>query len=688
MAKPAQIPLRNIGIVAHIDAGKTTVSERILYYCGVEHRMGEVHEGTAVMDWMEEERRRGITICAAATAVRWRDVHINLIDTPGHVDFTIEVERSMRVLDGAVLVLNGVAGVQAQTETVWQQIERHKVPYLVFVNQYDRPGADYFRCIDDLRQRLGVRAIAVQYPLESEREFRSIVDLVERCLWTFPEADLGREPTRGELPAECADEVDVLRAELLEVLAEGDEELLNCLVEERDPDPSQMRAALRKRVLAGELTPVLVGAALRNVGIQPLLDAVLELLPSPSDLPAVIGSHPKTGAEERRAPRANEPLCALAFKLQIDASEELCFVRVYSGSIAPGERLYNPRTGHKLRVSRVLQMHADHRRPVERAGPGDVVALTGLKGVATGDTLCDPKRPISLGGLEFAEPVITCVVEPESSDGRERLRAGLARVAAEDPTLRIREDQETGQWLLEGMGELHLEVVQHRLESDLGLEVRVGEPRVAYRERVRKPGRGEAAVDKVLGGKEVYGRLELELRRGEGAGRFELLWAPKCQIPDSFRAAIEATLEAASDTGPRFGFPLDRAEITILSGNPAPGRESELGYTQAAAQALRAAMAAAEFDLLEPVVDLVIQAPASFMSGLIADLGARRVEVGDLVVEGERRTLMGRGPLAALFGYSTVVRSLSQGRASFSMTPAGFEVVPDSELAERGLEWT
>jgi elongation factor G len=687
--------VRNIGIVAHIDAGKTTVSERILYYCGVEHRMGEVHEGTAVMDWMEEERKRGITITAAATSVAWRGVRINLVDTPGHVDFTVEVERCMRVLDGAVLVLSGVAGLQAQSETVWRQMKHNGVPYIAFVNQYDRPGADFFACVADLQDKLGEPAVPIQYPMGTEREFRTIVDLVERRALTFREDDLGAHPVEIEVPPEVAEEVDVLRAELVERIAEEDEEVLACVLEDRAPTPDLIRRGLRRCALAGTVVPVLVGAALRNVGIQPLLDAVCDYLPSPLDLPPVRGHVPvkdkdaKNGTtlearEETRPPEPAAPLAALAFKIAADRNEDLTFVRVYSGTIEPGQKVFHPRIGRMERVARVLRMHADDRRPVDRAGPGEIVALSGLKAVGTGDTLCDRAAPIVLERLEFPEPVMTLVVEPHSTTARDKLAAALRQLAREDPTLEVREDEDTGQWLVAGMGELHLEVMQHRLERDFRVPVRVGKPRVAYREAVREAGRAEARVDRTLGGKEVFGELELEIlpdasEASSGAPRVE--WAEGAIVSRDLRSTVEEALLLGAMVGPRFGFPLVGARIRVLRVATHAGKDAEVGL------ALRQALSAARVDLLEPVMSFEITAPAEFMSGIIAELNASRANIAEHGVEGDQRTVRGRVPLFRMFGYSTTLRSLSQGRASFSLEPRGFAPVPEGELAARGLVW-
>jgi elongation factor G len=680
--------VRNLGIAAHIDAGKTTVSERILYDSGVAHRMGEVDEGTTVLDWMTEERERGITITAAAISLPWKDHRINLIDTPGHVDFTVEVERCMRVLDGAVLVLDAVMGVQAQSETVWRQMQRHRVPYLVFANKLDRPGADWLRCVGDLQKRLGVRSIPVQYPLAGPSGVWGIVDLVTGLVWDFRGDARSVAPREIEWPAESRDEIGVLRAELFDVLSEQDEALIARLLEGATPSPAETRRALRKRVLARSLVPVLCGVALQNVGIQPLLDAVVDYLPSPLDLPPVEGTDPETAEPLLRSPRSDQPTAALAFKLQAQSHGELAFVRVYSGRIRPGDSLWNPRARRFEKIARVLRMHAESGEALEEAGPGEIVALTGLKGTATGDTLCPKDAPILLEAPRFPEPVLSLVIEPASSADRDKLRAALARLEHEDPTFRVREDAETGQWLISGMGELHLEVAQHRLKSDFHVPARVGKPRVAYRESATRTGAGRAEVERNLGGKEIYGCLELEVVPDPSLAVPAVEWGAGAAVPAPWRKSVAETLLLDAQVGPRFGFPLTRIRIVITGGRSDPRRDAEQGFVQAANQALREALEGAAVELLEPLMAFEIQTPAEFSSGIIADLNSRKAEVAEVQAEGFLRTIAGTVPLSKMFGYSTAVRSLSQGRAGFSMTPAGYRAVPEEELAARGLVWS
>jgi elongation factor G len=680
--------VRNIGIAAHIDAGKTTVSERILFDSGVEHRMGNVDEGTTVLDWMQEERERGITITAAATALPWKGHHINLIDTPGHVDFTVEVERCMRVLDGAVLVLDAVMGVQAQSETVWRQMQRHHVPYLVFVNKLDKPGADFLRIAGNLKQRLGVRAMPVQYPLTHSGRLTGIVDLVSGRTWDYRGAQRERVSQELELPSSGRDEVGVLRAELFEALAEEDEELTGILLDGRIPPPEKCVRALRKRVIAGTLVPLLCGVALDNAGIEGLLDAVVDYLPSPLDKPPIEGLDPENGERLIRGPRESEPLAALCFKLQAQAHGELCFVRIYSGRIRPGDSLWNPRVRRFEKVARVMRMHANAGEALPEAGPGEIVALTGCKLTATGDTLCTRDATIVLEALTFPEPVISLVIEPAQSGERDKLHAALARLAHEDPTFHVREDGETGQWIIAGMGELHLEVAQHRLQTDFHVQARVGTPRVAYREAPTQTARARVELARTLGTKEIYGCVELEVRPASESAPATLEWAPNLTIPESFKRAIAETLRLDTQVGPRFGYPLARIALRVVGGQSDPRRDAEMGFTQAANQALREALEAAAVKLLEPLMTFEIQTPAEFASGIIADLNSRRAELTEVESEGAIRTLHGTVALSKMFGYSTAVRSLSQGRAGFSMSPAGHLEVSEEELVARGLVWT
>jgi len=688
--------IRNIGIAAHIDAGKTTVSERLLFVSGVEHKIGEVDEGTATMDYMPEERERGITITAAATTLPWRGHTINLIDTPGHVDFTVEVERSLRVLDGAVLVIDAVAGVQAQSETVWRQMQRHRVPAIAFVNKCDRAGADFLAAIASIGKRLGAAAIPIQYPLYDDGRLIGLVDLVSARAFDFVSG--GRTPDEPpveiEIPSGAADEVGVLRSELIDALSDHDDALLQSVLDAEPVDASALRRVLRRSVLQHRLLPVLCGAALRSIGIEPLLDAVVEYLPSPLDVPPIAGTSTKDGERVERPPTEDAPATAFAFKVHAEAHGDLTFLRVYSGRIHASDSLLNPRTHKHERLGRILRVHADSRTPIESAGPGDIVAVTGLKHTTTGDTLCAHASPIVLEALTFPEPVISMVVEPKSTLDRDKLRQSLRRLAREDPTFHEREDEATGQWHVAGMGELHLEVMLHRLASEHHVEASMGKPRVAYRETVRAgspPTRGSGRVERVLAGKDVFGAVELALAPSPSpeaaSSPVSVEWSGAVGVPKDFRAAVQQALVDSAQSGPRFGFPMVGARIVVLGGESKPRADSELGFVQAAAIALREATSAASIDLLEPMMAFEIEAPSEFASGIIADLNARRAEVEGVESAGSLRVIHGKVALAQMFGYSTAVRSLSQGRASFSMVPAGHQVVPEHELASRGLTW-
>jgi elongation factor G len=678
--------VRNLGIAAHIDAGKTTVTERILVHTGREHRAGRVDEGTAVMDWMAEERERGITITAAATTVYWRDHRLTLIDTPGHVDFTVEVERCMRVLDGAILVIDAVAGVQAQSETVCRQMARHGVPWIAFVNKCDRPGADFLAATASLADRLGVRPLPIQYPILTDPGIEGLVDLVTGRAWSFDQKANGGQPVPRDLPAGLEDEVGVLRSELWETLAEWDEGILEAVLEERPVDEAAVRAALRRATVAGELVPILCGTALHDVGMPSLLDAVVDYLPSPADRPPIQGEDPGGGPAKERPADPAAPLSLLAFKIQADRHGDLTFARVYSGTLQPGAKVFNPRARKKERVGRILRMHAESGETLEEAGPGDIVAITGLKFTKTGDTLCDKQDTVLLEALSFPEPVISMVVEPASSADRDKLRQALERLEHEDPSLRVREDEDTGQWLVEGMGELHLEVVQHRLEDDFGVKPRLGKPRVSYREAVVRTGTGSARVARTLGGKEIFGAVSLELVPDKEAVTPRVVWDDADAVPSEMVPAVEEAVVMEVMSGPRFGFPLVQGMVRITGGESGE-KDDPAGFAQAATQALREAMGEAEICVLEPMMSFVIEAPEEYVSGIIADLNSRSAALGEVRGEAGIGFVRGTVALSKMVGYSTVVRSLSQGRADFSMEPAGYGPISEDELVDRGLSW-
>ncbi len=678
--------LRNIGIAAHIDAGKTTLSERILVLTGKEHRVGRVDEGTATLDWMEEERERGITIASAATTVEWLEHRIQLIDTPGHVDFTIEVERCMRVLDGGVLLLDAIEAVQAQTDTVWRQMAKRELPVLGFVNKCERAGADFLAVAEKVRARLGAKACAVQYPIEVDGRMVGIADLLTQTMTVLE----GEQEKPGQpVPASALDEVQVLRMELLERLARYDDRLLEAALGEGELDLDLAYGALRHAVLARKFVPLFAGSALQGLGVRALLDGIVRYLPSPLDRPPVRGFEPEGDGERRelqRPPDPDAPLCALAFKLASDDHGETTWVRVYSGRIEEGGHLYNPRLQKGYRVREIRRMHAAHFERLPAAGPGDIVALRGPSGVATGDTLCAKDDPITLESMRVPEPVIARVLEPQSAEERDRLRQALQRLTHEDLALRVRELASTGQFVVEGMGSLHLEIQIGRLTRTFGLAPRVGAPQVSYREYLIRGARGEAQVQTEVGGKPVAGAVRLRLAPApvdEGPlGPARVEWAPGLAVVPE----LEESLRDGLSTGPQLGYPLlgviCRVEGLEMGPEEAP---APAGLVLAGQKALDRALEACQAGWLEPVVQLEIQVPEEFRGGILADLGARGAEIDHVQSEFGHCSIQGVVPLALVFDYSTEVRSLSQGRAHFAMHPAGHRPVGAETLAARGL---
>ncbi|MCH2105769.1 MAG: elongation factor G [Planctomycetes bacterium] len=677
--------LRNFGVAAHIDAGKTTTSERMLYLTGVEHRVGGVDEGTTVLDWMSEERERGITITSAATTIPWKGHSLNLVDTPGHVDFTVEVERCMRVLDGAVLVLDGVAGVQAQSETVWKQIERHSVPCVAFVNKMDKPGADFMNAIETVRDRLGAPAVPLQVPLYEDETPVGVVDILTREGWRFP--DNAREMEAAEVPESTMEDVEVLRAELVDKLAEEDEALLELVCEGKEPELDDIKKALRARVIERSLLPVLCGAAARGMGVQPVLDAVVDYLPSPLDMPPVEAERLKSDEKVELESDPEGPLAALSFKLHAGPHGDLCFLRIYSGTLAAGTAVLNTRTGKRERINRMVRIHADGGEDVKEVVAGDIIAVVGPKATGTGDTLCSEGWGVVLETVEFPDPVITRVVEPSSANDRDKLRQGLERLAHEDPSLRVVEEEDSGQWSVSGMGELHLEIIEHRLRDEFKVDARVGKPRVAYREAITQTSKGEASVDRVIGGKDVYAKVAVEVSPAGLAGE-GVQFDPGCSLGEKWRHGLENALLQEAGVGPRFGFPMDGVSVRVLSTECRDGNESEAGYGLAGISALREALGGAGVAVQEPLMHFTIEVPGEFSSGVIADLNTRSAEINEVVAEGEMTQIGGLVPLSAMFGYSTAVRSLSQGRADFSMEPAGYRGLEERELEARGLVWS
>jgi elongation factor G len=675
--------LRNLGIIAHIDAGKTTVTERILFYAGIEHKMGEVHFGTARMDYLEEEQERGITITSAATTFLWEGHKLNLIDTPGHVDFTAEVERSLRVLDGAVVVFDGVAGVEAQSETVWHQADRYGVPRLVFVNKLDRVGADPERVLAMIRERLTPSALPLQLPIGKESGFEGVVDLIDEVALRFDEESQGKDVIRGEVPPELAEAVRSARAELVERAAEQDDALTDKFLEEGDLSPEEIRQGVRAGTLSRALTPVLYGAALRNKGIQPILDSVIAYLPSPLDAGDVTGTNPRSEKVETRSPDPEGALCALAFKTIADRHGDLTFVRIYSGTLKQGMQIYNPRVQRAERANRILQMHANNRVAVPNAQAGDIVALVGLRWTATGDTLCERHKQIVLESMEFPETVISMAIEPKTTADRDKLLDCLARMARDDPTFTSRQDEETGQIIIAGMGELHLEVLQHALLREHKVDANVGKPRVAYRQTIAGPAEAEATFDRETGGRRQFARVRLQLAHAAEERRFafEDRLAPGT-ISKVFSAAIQSGVRSACEGGVGYGYPVVQLAVSLSAAEAHDSDSTEAAFEAAANLAMREAFEEAGAVLLEPVMRVEVRTPEEYLGEVIGDLNSRRAEIHGVETLGEARTVQALAPLAQMFGYSSALRSATQGRASYSMEPHSYAPVPPEVAAK------
>ncbi len=674
---------RNIGIAAHIDAGKTTTTERILFYTGKLYRLGEVDEGTTAMDWMPQEKERGITITAAATTCYWRDHRINIIDTPGHVDFTAEVERSLRVLDGAITVLCAVGGVEPQSETVWRQADRYHVPRIVLVNKMDRVGADFERAIEQLRTRLGAEAVAIQIPIGVEDSFRGVVDLIEMKGTVWQEENQGERFDEIEVPAELVEEAEHHRAWLLEHLAEHDETFLEQFLA-HSFTAEDVRAAVRRLTVATKLYPVLCGSALKNKGIQPLLDAVTCYLPSPLDVPSVFGEHPKSGGEEHRRADVEEPFAALVFKVQSDSYVgRLAYVRVYSGRAAKGTTVLNANTGKRERLLRILRMHANSSEEREALSAGEIAAVVGLRASHTGDTLCDQKHPLRLEPITFPEPVISVAIEPKTKADREKLNETLRRLRDEDPTFVTYVDKETGQLIISGMGELHLEVLKDRMLREFKVHANVGRPQVAYRETVTRSHRGEGKCIKQTGGRGQYGHVILEVEPLERGGGFEFENAVTGgEIPKEFITAIEKSIRDSLASGSLGGATVVDVRVRLIGGSTHEVDASALAYEIAAGHAFWDAMRHAEPVLLEPVMRLDVTMPEEHVGEIIADLKTRRGKVRSIDRHQNTHIVHAEAPLVELFGYSTAIRSLTKGRAAYSMEPVRFEVVPP-EIQQR-----
>jgi elongation factor G len=677
--------VRNIGIMAHIDAGKTTTTERILYYTGRTHKMGEVHEGAAVMDWMAQEQERGITITSAATTAFWRDFRVNIIDTPGHVDFTVEVERSLRVLDGAIAVFDAVAGVEPQSETVWRQADRYRVPRIAFINKMDRTGADFFASVQSMVDRLGARPVPVQLPLGQEEHFRGVLDLVEMRALVYQD-ELGTNYEIEEIPAELAEQAQEYHHQLIDSVADHDDELLETyLLDEESVTPEMLKRALRKATLDITVTPILCGSAFKNKGVQPLLDAVLDYLPSPLDVPPVHGIDPRTEHELSRRPAVDEPFAALAFKVMSDPYVgKLTYLRVYSGQIHAGDRVLNTTTGKTERVGRILQMHANHREERAELMAGEIAACVGLKQTTTGDTLATDTAPIRLESMEFPEPVISVAIEPKTKGDQDKLGAGLQRLTEEDPTFRVRTDEETGQTLISGMGELHLEIIIDRLTREFNVDANVGRPQVAYRETISKPvEKVEGRFVRQTGGRGQYGHAVINLQPLDPGDGYEFVdKITGGSIPREYIPSVDLGIQEAMESGVLSGFPVVDIRVELIDGSYHEVDSSEMAFKIAGSMAFKNAAQRAKPKLLEPVMAVEVVTPEEYLGDVMGDLNARRGRVEGLEPRGNAQAIKARVPLATMFGYATDLRSTTQGRATFTMQFDRYEEVPQSIAGE------
>jgi elongation factor G len=682
---------RNIGIMAHIDAGKTTTTERILYYTGRTYKMGEVHEGAAVMDWMAQEQERGITITSAATTAEWKGHRINIIDTPGHVDFTVEVERSLRVLDGAIALFDSVAGVEPQSETVWRQADKYRVPRIAYINKMDRIGADFERGVQTMVDRLGAHPVPIQLPIGSEADFRGIVDVVTMKAIIYKD-ELGKDQDVIDIPEEFADEASAAREHLLEEVSHYDDELLEMILEEREIPADRLKAAIRKATLAIALTPVLCGSSFKNKGVQPLLDAVIDYLPSPLDVPPVEGLETAKGSDNGgeqpgvRHAADDQPFAALAFKIMADPYVgKLTYFRTYSGKLEAGSRILNVTTGRTERVGRILMMHANEREEVPEVYAGDIAAAVGIKQVATGDTLAAPDKPIQLETIEFPEPVIKVAIEPKTKADQEKMSTALGRLAEEDPTFQVRTNEETGQTEIAGMGELHLEVLVDRMLREFKVDANVGRPQVSYRETVRGEAKHvEGRFVRQTGGAGQYGIVYIDLEPAPGEG-FDFVNKIKGgSIPTEFIPAVEKGIEEATENGPRAGYPMVDIRVTLTDGKYHDTDSSEIAFKVAGSLALKAAAAKAKPVLLEPVFAVEVVTPDDFMGDVIGDLNRRRGHVSGIEQRGNAQVISAYVPLAEMFGYATDLRSTTQGRATYTMQFERYDEVP-ANIADKAV---
>jgi elongation factor G len=674
---------RNFGIMAHIDAGKTTTTERILYYTGKSHKMGEVHEGAATMDWMEQEQERGITITSAATTAFWKGKRLNIIDTPGHVDFTIEVERSLRVLDGAVCVLDSNQGVEPQTETVWRQGDKYKVPRIVFCNKMDKIGADFFRCLDDIVNRLGAKPVAIQLPIGSENQFKGVVDLVRMVGVVWDEETLGAKYHDVEIPADMLDQAKEYRERMIEAAVELDDNVMAAYLEGKEPDEATLKRLIRKAVITGAFFPVLAGSAFKNKAVQPLLDAVVDYLPSPLDVPPIKGIDSK-GNEVVRKPADSEPLALLAFKIMDDPFVgTITFCRIYSGRLESGTGVLNSTKDRKERIGRMLLMHANNREDIKEAYAGDIVALAGLKDVRTGDTLCDPQKSVILEKMEFPDPVIEIAIEPKSKADQEKLGVALAKLVAEDPSFRVTTDQESGQTILKGMGELHLEIKVDILKRSYRVDANIGAPQVAYREKINKRVTVDYTHKKQTGGSGQFARVKIVAEPLPPAGGFEFEnEVVGGTVPKEYIPGVEKGLESVLGSGVLAGFPVVDLKVTLIDGAYHDVDSSALAFEICARAALREALQKGSPVLLEPIMKVEVVTPEDYTGSVIGDLNSRRGQIQGQDMRGNANVVNAMVPLANMFGYVSNLRSMSQGRATFTMQFDHYEQVPQAVAAE------
>ena len=681
MAKYQLENMRNIGIMAHIDAGKTTTTERILYYTGKTHKLGETHEGAATMDWMEQEQERGITITSAATTCYWKGYRINIIDTPGHVDFTAEVERSLRVLDGSVTVFCAKGGVEPQSETVWHQADKYKVPRMAYVNKMDITGADFYRVVDMMHERLRANAIPMQLPIGAESDFKGLIDLLTMTAYIYRNED-GTDVLETEVPEDMKAKAEEYRASLVEKVSEFDEDLVVKYLEEEEITVDELKKVIRKATIENKMVPVFCGTSYRNRGVQKLLDAVLDYMPSPVDIENIKGVNPDTDEEEERPTDRNQPFSALAFKIMADPFVgKIAFVRVYSGSIKTGSVVYNAVKGGRERMGRILMMHANHREDVDEISAGEIAAVVGLKNTTTGDTLCDEKHPIVLESMVFPEPVIRVAIEPKTKAGQEKMGIALSRLAEEDPTFRTYTDAETGQTIIAGMGELHLEIIVDRLMREFRVEANVGKPQVSYREAIRKAADADEKFVRQSGGKGQYGHVKLTLEPGEAGSGFEFVdKTVGGAIPKEYMGAVKSGIESAMQSGILAGYNVVDVKATVTDGSYHEVDSSEMAFKIAGSMAFKAAMKKADPTLTEPIMKVVVITPEEYLGSVIGDITTRRGAIQEMVALTGAQQITAHVPLSEMFGYATDMRSMTQGRGNYSMEPSHYAEVPKSVM--------